>query len=339
MPFGGVNKMSENIVEVKNLQKWFVLRGGFIDIIRGRKIYIKAVDGVDFHIKEGEVLALVGESGCGKTTVGRLILNLIDKTDGKVIVADIDQDEAKTKNELKFRREAQIILQDPYGSLNPRMQVHDIIGESINIHGLAKSDKEKEEMIIKYMEIVNLVPIEDIINKYPNELSGGQMQRVAIARALVLKPKLLICDEPVSMLDASIQANILNFLLSIRNELNLSMLFITHDLAVANYVSDRIAIMYLGKIVEIGSTKEVVKNPLHPYGKALFSAVRSPNPNISIQDVLIKGEISDQIETPSGCRFHPRCVLTETLGYPEICKKTEPELVEKQGHMVACHYI
>ena len=331
--------MSQNIVEVKNLQKWFVLRGGFLDILRGRKIYVKAVDGINFDIKEGEILALVGESGCGKTTVGRLILNLINKTAGKVIIAGIDQDEVKAENELKFRQEAQIILQDPYGSLNPRMKVHDIIGESIDIHRLAKSDKEREKMIINYMEIVNLAPIEDIINKYPNELSGGQMQRVAIARALILRPKLLICDEPVSMLDASIQANILNFLLSIRSELNLSMLFITHDLAVANYVSDRIAIMYLGKIVEIGSTKEVVNNTLHPYGKALFSAVRSPNPDINIQDVLIKGEISDQIETPSGCRFHPRCVLTETLGYPEICNKTDPELAEKQGHMVACHFV
>lgn len=330
--------MAQKIVEVKDLQKWFILRGGFLDILRGRRIYVKAVDGIDFIIKEGEVLALVGESGCGKTTIGRVILNLTPKTGGKVIVNGVDLDSPQI-DELKFRREIQIILQDPFGSLDPRMRVYDIIGESIYVHKLAKTKKEKHDLIIKSMETVNLVPVDDIISKYPNELSGGQMQRVAIARALVLNPKLLICDEPVSMLDASIQANILNFLLSIRDKRNLSMLFITHDLAVAKYVSDRIAVMYLGKIVETGSTDEIVNNPLHPYAQALFSAVRSPDPKITIQEISIKGEISDQIEIPPGCRFHPRCVLTESQGYPEICRTVEPEFVEKQGHLVACHLV
>ena len=330
--------MAQNIVEVKNLQKWFILRGGFLDILRGRKTYVKAVDGVDFTIKEGEVLALVGESGCGKTTIGRLILNLTPKTGGKVIVNGVDLDSPQ-KDELKFRREIQIILQDPFGSLDPRMRVYDIIGESIYVHKLAKTKKEKHDLIIKSMETVNLVPVDDLITKYPNELSGGQMQRVAIARALVLDPKLLICDEPVSMLDASIQANILNFLLSVRDKLNLTMLFITHDLAVAKYVSDRIAVMYLGKIVETGTTDEIVTTPLHPYAKALFSAVRSPDPKITIQEISIKGEISDQIDIPTGCRFNPRCVLTESQGYPEICRTVEPELVEKQGHLTACHLV
>jgi peptide/nickel transport system ATP-binding protein len=320
-----------DIVQVKDLRKWFILRGGFLDVLKGRKIYVKAVDGVSFNIKKGETLALVGESGCGKSTVGRLILNIIPTTSGKIIVNGIDLD-SKQEDELRFRREAQIILQDPYGSLNPRMKVSDIIGESISVHRLAKTRKKMEEMIVKSMEMVNLVPVEDIIGKYPNELSGGQMQRVAIARALVLDPKLLICDEPTSMLDASIQANVLNLFLYIRERLKLSMLFITHDLAIARYISDKIAVMYLGKIVETGLTRDVISNPLHPYSKALFSAVRSPDPTIKGAEVEIKGEISDAINLPAGCRFYPRCPFAK-----EICRQIEPGLEEKEGHLVACH--
>jgi len=324
---------SNNILEVEDLRKWFVLRGGFLDVLRGRELYVKAVDGVDLTIKRGETLALAGESGCGKTTTGRLILDLIPKTSGKIFFDGVDLDHPR-RDKLKFRREAQIILQDPFGSLNPRMRVHDIIGESISLHRLVKSRAEKEEMIINSMKTVNLVPIEDIINKFPNELSGGQMQRVAIARTLVLDPKFIVCDEPVSMLDASIQANILNLFLDIRDKFDLSMLFITHDLAVARYVSDRIAVMYLGKIVEVGETEELVDKPLHPYAQALFSAVRSPDPHVRVGEIKIKGEISDPINLPSGCRFHPRCPLAE-----DICRRVEPELVEKQGRPVACHLV
>ena len=323
---------ADNILEIEDLRKWFILRGSFLDVLRGRKLYVKAVDGIDLTIKRGETLALAGESGCGKTTVGRLILNLISKNSGKIFFDGVDIDEIKDK--LRFHGMAQIILQDPFGALNPRMKTYDLIGESISVHKLAKTRAEKEEMIINIMETVNLVPIEDIINKFPNELSGGQMQRVAIARTLILEPKFIVCDEPVSMLDASIQANILNLFLSIRKKLNLSMLFITHDLAVAKYISDRIAIMYLGKIVEIGKTENIVKNPLHPYAQALLSAVRSPDPDVKIVDIKIKGDISDPINLPSGCRFNPRCPLAA-----DICRRTEPELEEKNGRPVACHMV
>jgi len=329
-----VKKMkADNIIEVKNLIKWYSLRGSFKDTLRGRKILVKAVDGVSFGIKQGETLALVGESGSGKTTVGRLILNLIPKTSGVIYFDGIDIESLMKKDELKFRREAQIVLQDPFGSLNPRMIIYSLIGESIDVHSLAANRKEKEEMIIKSMEAVDLIPIEDIIHKYPNELSGGQMQRVAIARALVLNPKFIVCDEPVSMLDASIRANVLNLFISLRKKFNISILFITHDIAVARYLSHIIAVMYLGKIVEIGSTEEIINKPLHPYTQALFFAVPTPDPEIKGKEINIQGEISDPINLPPGCRFNPRCLFAQN-----ICSRVEPPLEEKHGHLVACHF-
>jgi len=320
------------IVEVRDLRKWFELRGSFLDTLRGRKVIVKAVDGVSFDIKEGETLGLVGESGCGKTTVGRLVLDLIPPTSGEVYFRGVDLESLKRKDELSFRRRAQIILQDPFGSLNPRMTVYTLIGESIDIHGIAKNKEEKEDLIIKAMENVNLVPIEDIINKYPNELSGGQMQRVAIARTLVLDPEFIVCDEPVSMLDASIKANILNLLLSVREKFNVSQLFITHDLAVARYISHRIAVMYLGRIVEVASSDEIVTHALHPYTQALFSAVPSPDPSVRRGDINIKGDIPDATEVPPGCRFHTRCPYAT-----DICRREEPELVDVGRHLVSCH--
>jgi len=323
----------KNIVEVEDLQKWFTLRGSFLNLLRGSNVIVKAVDGITFDIKQGETLGLVGESGSGKTTVGRLILKLIPATSGNIYFNNINVDTLQKKDELQFRREAQIILQDPFGSLNPKMKVYDLIGESIDIHKLVNNRTEKEELIIQAMKNVDLVPYEDIINKYPNELSGGQMQRVAIARTLVLNPKFIVADEPVSMLDASIKANMLNLLINIRERFNLSQLFITHDIAVAKYISHRIGVMYLGKIMEIGTTKDVIEEPLHPYTHALFSAVPSPDPDVKRREVNIKGEIPDAIDIPSGCRFHPRCPFAQ-----DICRSDEPELEIKQRHFVACHF-
>ena len=333
MPYGEVTMKSSKIVEVRDLHKWFELRGSFLDTLKGKKVIVKAVDGISFNIERGETLGLVGESGCGKTTVGRLILDLIPPTSGEVYFEGVDLKSTKKSDERSFRRRSQIILQDPFSSLNPRMTVYTLIGESIDIHGLAKNRKEKEDLIIKSMENVNLVPIEDIINKYPNELSGGQMQRVAIARALVLDPTFIVCDEPVSMLDASIKANILNLLLSIREKLSVTQLFITHDIAVARYVSHRIAVMYLGKIVELASSDEIISNPLHPYTQALFSAVPMPDPRFKREDINIKGDIPDATEIPPGCRFHPRCPFAM-----DVCRHEEPELIDiSSAHLLACH--
>ena len=333
MPYGEVTMKTSKIVEVRDLHKWFDLRGSFLDTLTGKKTIVKAVDGISFSIEKGETLGLVGESGCGKTTVGRLILDLIPPTSGEVHFEGVDLKSIKKEDERSFRRRAQIILQDPFSSLNPRMTVYNLIGESIDIHGLARNIEEKENLIMKSMENVNLVPIEDIVNKYPNELSGGQMQRVAIARTLVLDPAFIVCDEPVSMLDASIKANILNLLLSIRNNFSVAQLFITHDIAVARYISHRIAVMYLGKIVEVASSDEIVRYPLHPYTQALFSAVPSPDPTFRRGDINIKGDIPDATEVPSGCRFHPRCPFTM-----DVCRHEEPELVDISNlHLLACH--
>lgn len=334
MSFSGINMSEKTVVKVEDLRKIFVLRGSFLNLLRGQKVMVKAVDGISFEIKQGETLSLVGESGSGKTTVGRLILKLIPSTSGKIFFNDINVDTLRKEDELRFRREAQIILQDPFGSLNPKMTVYNLIGESIDVHKLAKNKTDKDEMIIQAMKNLDLEPYEDIINKYPNELSGGQMQRVAIARTLVLNPKFIVADEPVSMLDASIKANMLNILIDIREKFNLSQLFITHDIAVAKYISHKIAVMYLGKIVETGSTDKVINEPLHPYTHALFSAVPSINPDIKRNEVKIIGEIPDAIILPSGCRFHPRCPIAQ-----DICRSKEPKLELKHGHNVACHFV
>jgi peptide/nickel transport system ATP-binding protein len=334
MPHGVIRM--ENIVEVKEARKYFTLRGSFLEFLRGKKTVVKAVDGVSFEIKQKEIVGIVGESGSGKTTLGKIILNLIPCTSGKIFFNGIDVNFLKKREKLKFRREAQIILQDPFGSLNPSMRVFDLISESIDIHKLAKDKSEKRKMITEILEMCNLTPVEEIINKYPNELSGGQMQRVCIARALVLNPKFIVCDEPVSMLDASIKANILNLLIHIRDKFNVSQLFITHDVASARYISDRILIMYLGKIVEAGSSNEIVSNPLHPYTQALLSAVLVPDPLAKKGKgaVAATGEIPNPINIPHGCRFHPRCPVAMN-----ICRKVEPELEEKNGHLVACHMV
>ncbi len=323
------------VVKVNNLKKWFPLKRGIKDIItRKPRKYVHAVDGASFEIKTGAISTLTGESGCGKTTTGRTVLRLIEPTEGEIYflgkrVDTMERDEVRSF----LRRKAQMIFQDPYESLSPRMSVEDIIAEPLEVHGLIGSKKEKKEIVSKYLEEVGLTPPQEFLYRYPHELSGGQRQRVAVARALVLEPEFIVADEPVSMLDMSIRASILNLMLDLRDNRGISYLFITHDLAVAKYISDKLAIMYLGKIVEMGNAVEVIDNPLHPYTKALIAAIPVPDPRHKIGEIPIKGEVPSAIDVPKGCRFHPRCPYKF-----EPCDKEEPPLVEVEpGHFVACH--
>ena len=325
--------MVQPVVEAVNLKKYFPVRAGILDVIRRKpKLYVRAVDGVTFKIYRKEIFCLAGESGCGKTTTGRTILRLIEPTAGKVFFNGeniLEYDYEKLK---EFRRKAQIIFQDPYESLNPRMTVHDIVEEPLRIHKIGDKS-ERYERVLKALEDVELKPPESFVYRRPHELSGGQRQRVAIARALVLNPEFIVADEPVSMLDMSIRAEILNLMLRLREEHGLTYLFITHDLAVAKYICDRIGIMYLGKIVELGPAEEVIDNPYHPYTKALISAVPTPDPRDKIGEIPIKGEVTSPINIPGGCRFHPRCIYAT-----RICREREPLLEEvSNNHFVACH--
>ena len=325
--------MNKPLVEVFNLKKYFLVRRSILDVIKRKsQKYLKAVDGVSFKILKGEIFCLAGESGCGKTTTGRTILRLIEPTAGKILfnrenILEYDENRIKA-----FRRRAQIIFQDPYESVNPRMTIYDIVEEPLRIHKIGNKE-ERMEMVHKMLEEVELKPPESFLYRFPHELSGGQRQRVAIARALILNPLFIVADEPVSMLDMSIRAEILNLMLSLKDRHNLTYLFITHDLAVAKYICDRIAIMYLGKIVELGDIEEVIDNPLHPYTRALISAVPVPDPREKIGEIPIKGEVTSPIDLPKGCRFRPRCLYVK-----DICKKKEPELTEvSKNHYVACH--
>ncbi len=325
--------MNKTLIRVENLKKWFPLKRGFFASLFGSEVYVRAVDGISFNIYEGEIFGLAGESGSGKTTTGRLILRLIEPTEGKIYFEDTDITNLKSKELKPYRRRMQIIFQDPYESLNPRMTVYDIITEPLRVHKIGEGEEERLELAYKILESVQLIPPEEFLYRFPHELSGGQRQRVAIARALILRPKFIVADEPISMLDMSIRAEILNLMLNLKKEYGLTYLYITHDLATARYICDRIAIMYLGKIVELGSMDSVLENPLHPYTRALLAAVPVPDPDIKIGEIPIKGEIPSPINIPSGCRFHPRCPYAK-----EICRSKEPELKEiEYQHFVACH--
>ena len=323
------------LIEVRDLKKWFELKLGFLATLRGKVVYVRAVDGVSFDIYEKEIFGLAGESGCGKTTCGKLLIRLLEPTSGATYFEGVNIYELK-KEELKaLKRKAQIIFQDPYESLNPRMTVYDTLSEPIDIHHLAETEDEKLDMVCKVLEDVMLVPPEEFLYRYPHELSGGQRQRVCIARALILNPKFIVADEPVSMIDMSLRAEILNLMLDLRDKYDITYLFITHDLALAKYMCDRLAIMYLGKIVELGPTEKVVDEPIHPYARALISAVPDPDPNVRIGEIPIKGRVPSPISLPSGCRFWPRCIYAD-----EECKRKEPEMVEvEKGRWVACHKI
>lgn len=346
--------MAEPVVKVRDLMKYFPLRRGLKEIITMKpKRFVRAVDGVSFDMYIGEVFCLVGESGCGKTTTGRLITRLLEPTGGHIYYkptrevasqipekcfvedgyVDLAQKLPKHVDKL-LRREIQIVFQDPFGSLDPRMKVYDILKEPLIVHKVGGSEEERREIIYRALSEVKLVPPEQFMNRYPHMLSGGQRQRVAFARAMILKPTVVVADEPVSMLDVSIRAEILQLMLDLQASRDLAYLFITHDLAVASYLCTRIAVMYLGKIVEMGPADEVINNPQHPYTKALIAAVPEPDPKnrFKIREVPIKGEVPSAAAIPPGCRFHPRCPYAM-----DRCSKEEPPILEvKPGHYVSC---
>jgi peptide/nickel transport system ATP-binding protein len=326
--------MPEPLIKVVNLKKWFPLKLGFwATLLTRRYPYVRAVDGISFEIAEKEIFGLAGESGSGKTTTGRLLIRLIEPTAGKIFFRGRDITRLPPKELKPLRSRFQIIFQDPYGSLNPRMTIFDIMAEPLRIFGI-KDEREIRERVFKALEDVRLVPPEEFIFRYPHELSGGQRQRVATGRALILNPDFIVADEPVSMLDVSIRADVLNLMYELRDKHNVSFLYITHDLALARHVCDRIAIMYLGKIMEMGTTDQIVEEPLHPYTKALIAAVPVPDPTRKRSEVVIKGEIPSPINPPPGCRFQTRC--PEKIG--RICEERIPRLVDVGGgHMVACH--
>ncbi len=320
-------------LEIIDLKKYFPVQKSFLERLLAReKQFIKAVDGISFKMFSRQVFSLVGESGCGKTTTGRLIVRLEKPDAGKIVFEGSDITFADEKQLRPLRRKIQIIFQDPYASLNPRMRIGEIIAEPLIVHSIADKKEAKEEAL-KMLENVGLTPPHMFYRLFPHQLSGGQRQRVAIARAMILKPKFIVADEPVSMIDVSLRAAILKLLMKFKTLYNLSILFITHDLAVARLISDTIAVMYLGKIVEIAPTEELIDNPLHPYTKALLSSVPSLIRR-KREKLVLKGEIANPINPPSGCRLHPRCPYAES-----ICSREEPKLIfYGNNHYVACHF-
>lgn len=326
-PVAAKAAIREPVLEISDLKKHFPIRKGFLRRTVG---HVHAVDGVSLSIGKGETLGLVGESGCGKSTVGRVILRLIEPTDGDIVVGGKNIGDL-SKSELKpYRREMQIIFQDPYSSLNPRMTVGDIVGEPLSTHGIA-TGKKKQELVAKLFDRVGLARSQ--MENYPHQFSGGQRQRIGIARALALNPKLIICDEPVSALDVSIQAQVINLLMDLQRDLGLSYLFISHNLSVVEHISQRIAVMYLGRIVEYADKETIFTRPAHPYTEALLSAVPVPDPKIKRKKIVLQGDVPSPVNPPSGCHFHTRCPYVFAR-----CKVESPVLREfSPGQMAACH--
>jgi oligopeptide transport system ATP-binding protein len=322
---------NDHLIEVENLAMWFPVTAG---VLQKKVADVKAVDGISFYIKSGETLGLVGESGCGKTTTGRCILQLYEGMKGKVLFEGIDLTLLKREQMRRMRRDMQLIFQDPFASLDPRMTAGDIIGEPLKVHNLARG-KEYKDQVAELFRMVELEPY--MADRYPHEFSGGQRQRIGIARALAVRPKFIVCDEPVSALDVSIQAQIITLLERLRDELNLTYLFIAHDLSVVRNISDRVAVMYLGKIAEITNSDELYANPLHPYTIALLSAVPIPDPQVdrTRERIILTGDVPSPINPPRGCNFHPRCHMAI-----DQCSAETPQLrLVGEEHWVACHRV
>ena len=328
--------MRAPLVQVKNLRKYFPIKLGFFRSLLAKDApKVRAVDNISFSIQNEEVFGLVGESGCGKTTTGRCVLRLIEPTTGHIIFDGKDITLLTEEEMRSLRREMQIIFQDPYGALNPRMSIYDILAEPITLQKIAEDPDEVLDIVSKALEEMDLVPPEEFLYRFPHELSGGQRQRIAIARAFIVNPRFIVADEPVSMLDASIRSEVIKLMLSMVKKRHCTFLYITHDIALSRYMCDRIAVMYLGKIVEMGPTEELIKDPRHPYTSALIRAVPVPDPTARRREVVIKGEVPSPINPPPGCRFHPRCPYAK-----DKCRKEEPPLVEiDKDRYVACYLV
>lgn len=319
------------IVRVENLVKHFPVQSGLV--LRHRVGSVRAVDGITFQINRGETLGMVGESGCGKTTAGRTILGLYPLTSGKVVIADVNVGKARGRELLNLRRKTQMIFQDPYASLNPRWTVNAIVSEPLKVHRLCSNEKERSRRVA---ELLNLVGLSSrLINRFPHEFSGGQRQRIGIARALASQPEFVVCDEPISALDVSIQAQVVNLLEDLQDQFGLTYLFIAHDLSMVRHICDRVAVMYLGVIVELAGRDDLYENPLHPYAQALLSAVPIPDPqkDRQRQRIILAGDVPSPENPPSGCRFHPRCQIAG-----EICRVEQPAWrMIRPDHWIACH--